>query len=232
MLFTGLRFHLSPVTGGTDRNRLVDGSPGSDILRRIQIGVLGVTTREAAKRCLGRTVVGVDEPADAALLARIRPADHPHRNPGFAPPVLLLRSVGTSHPSGLVIDEGSELVECPFVTSLALELLNRAPQKDAFEVFQGNPPLRAFCRANDSLADDAVGIGLKPAFSPGDLSQFPPGQLCSGLLENRPEPAVSMPSSSCLSWGWTPAPTWRRSAFATSPSRSSRSGSVMRPNRP
>ncbi|MDK2890786.1 MAG: hypothetical protein PWR21_1418 [Methanoculleus sp.] len=149
MLFTGLRFNLSPGVGGADRNRPVDGGPGC-----VDVGVPGMPAREAAERCLARAVVGVDEPADTALLARIRPVDHLHPNPGSP---------------GLVLDEGSELVKRPLVVSLALALRNRGPQKDTLEVFESNPPLRAFCNANDSFADDVVGIGLEPAFSAGDL---------------------------------------------------------------
>ena len=94
-----------PGVRGADRNRLVDESPGSDVLCCVQIGVLGVTARAAAERCLARAVVRVNKTAGTALLARIRPVDHLHPNPG---------------PSGLVLDEGSELVERPLVMSLAL----------------------------------------------------------------------------------------------------------------
>ena len=67
------------------------------------------------------------------------------------------------------------------------------PQENASEVFESNPPLCVLCRANDFLADDVVGIGLKPVFSAGDLLQSPLGRLGSGLLEEPPEPSVSLP---------------------------------------
>lgn len=178
MLFTGLRFNLSSGVGGADRNRPVDSGPDSDILRCVDVGVLGMPTREAAECCLARAVAGVNEPAGPALLARIRPLDHLHPNPG---------------PSCLVLDEGSELVERPLVVSLALPLRNRGPQEDAREVFESDPPLRALCRANDLLADGVVGIGLKPAFSAGDLPQSPLGRLGSGLLETPSVSAVPLP---------------------------------------
>ena len=41
--------------------------------------------REAAERSLARAVVGVNKTAGTALLARIRPADHLHPDPGVAP---------------------------------------------------------------------------------------------------------------------------------------------------
>lgn len=133
---------------------------------------------EAAERCLSQAVVGVDEPADTALLARVRPVDHLHRDSG---------------PLGLVLDEGSELAKRPLVVSFALVVSNRGPQENAVEVFQSNPPLRAFCRANDLLADDVIGIGFKPVFSPGDLPQFPLGRPGTRLLESPPESAVALP---------------------------------------
>lgn len=160
MLFNGLRFHLSPACGGAERNRPVDGGPGSNNSGCIQIGVLGMPAGEAAERCLGRAVIGVNKSADTTLLARIRPVDDLHRNP---------------RTSGLVLDEGSELMERPFMMSFALIVSNRGPLANACQIFQGDPPLRALCRANDPLADDVVGIGLKPALSSGDRSQFPLG---------------------------------------------------------
>ncbi len=97
-LITGLRFNFFPGGGGAAHNRIVDESPGNDVNACIQIGVPGVAAREAEERCLARAVVGVNEPADTTLLAYVRLVDHLHQNPG---------------PSGLVLDEGSDLMERP-----------------------------------------------------------------------------------------------------------------------
>jgi len=52
--------------------------------------------------------------------------------------------------------------------SLALDLRNRRQLENALEVFQDAPPLRAFCSANDLLADGVVRVNRKLAFSAGD----------------------------------------------------------------
>ena len=99
-----------------------------------------MTTDTAAERCLARAVAGMNKPAGTTLLARIRSVNHLH--PDTTPP-------------GLVLDERTELMERPLVMSLALVTSNRGPLEGALEVFESNPPLRALCRANDLLADDA-----------------------------------------------------------------------------
>jgi hypothetical protein len=53
MLFTGLRFHLSPGDGGADRNRPVDSGPGSEVNACVDVGVFGMPAGPAAERCLG-----------------------------------------------------------------------------------------------------------------------------------------------------------------------------------
>ena len=170
-LFTGLRFHLSPDVGEADHNRPVDGGPGSDILRCVDIGVLSMAAGTAAERCLAWAVAGMNEPAGTALLACIRSVDHLHPD---------------TTPSGLVLDERTELMERPLVMSLALVTSNRGPQEDAREVFESNPSLRAFCRVNDSLADDVVGIGLKPALSAA-VSAWPTWCPSSGVCARPPD---------------------------------------------
>ena len=137
-----------------------------------------MTAGTATERCLARAVAGMNEPAGTTLLARIRSVDHLHPD---------------TTPSGLVLDERTELMERPLVMSLALVTSNRGPLEDALEVFESNPPLRVLCRANDLLADDVVRVGLKPAFSAGDLPQSPLGRLGAGLLENSFVSAIPLP---------------------------------------
>lgn len=83
-------------------------------------------------------------------------------------PLILLRSIGTSHTPGFVLDEGAELVERPPVISLAPGLRNRRQLENTLEVSRGDPLLRAFCSANDLLADGVVRVDRKLAFSAGD----------------------------------------------------------------
>ncbi len=54
-----------------------------------------------------------------------------------------------------------------FAASLALIVSKHSPLENTREIFRGNPPLRAFCGANDTLADDVVDVVREPALSAG-----------------------------------------------------------------
>lgn len=75
--------------------------------------------------------------------------------------------------SSLVADVCPKLGKRPIAVSCALLWPSSpCPRTDARQVFQGDPPLRAFGFCSEPLANSVVGVGLKAPLTPGQLAQL------------------------------------------------------------
>jgi hypothetical protein len=130
---------MSSAIGVRD-DRHHDGCPAADVARSVRIGVGNVSTALADKLGLASSVCLIAIPALVAGLRGVGRIDAHERDTGKP---------------ALVLEEAAKLPEGPFAVPSAL----RSPPEplagalpDAFEFFEGYPPVGLLRLANDMLA--------------------------------------------------------------------------------
>lgn len=88
---------------------------------------------------------------------------------------------------GLVLNEGSELSECPRVDDSPLALPNRYPFADTLEVLNGDATMGVFSPSHQLFRDAMVDVSLETAFPSTSLLQQPLRGFGALALELRPE---------------------------------------------
>src|SRR5439155_2228855 len=104
--------------------RPTDFGPRTNIQRRVDISVGGMTTVLAGEDGLAASIGRCNMSANMTLLARMLGVHQDHRD---------------TRQARLVLDKAAELCKGPARHTSPLRLPERSPLADAVEVFEGNP---------------------------------------------------------------------------------------------
>jgi len=157
MTTNDLRFHW-PVYSG----------PNTDVPCRVGVSVVSVSTLNAPKDCLTRSVALVNAAAGRAGLRCIPRIHEDHRHTGKC---------------SLVDDLRFQVGKRPAMQLRALTAASLYPIANAREFFKGNGATGAMRLLHDLLADDVVSVFRKSRLASTNLTQFALGVLCPLLLQ-------------------------------------------------
>ena len=99
-----------------------------------------------------------------------------------------------SRKSSFVLDETSQLPECPRMVAASLSPSNRCTGSDAFEVFEGNSITSVFCFSHNLLGNYMVNVTMESAFPSRKLFEMPLSRFSPRTLEVGTEFSISFPN--------------------------------------
>ena len=83
----------------------------------------------------------------------------------------------------LVLDETSQLFECPRTLSVALSLSNRSSGSDAIEIFKGDHSSSVFSFSDNVLGNNMINVAMESSFPAREFLEMPFSTSGLGFLE-------------------------------------------------